>query len=150
MKPVEIELTDPSKELATLGELFTGTVGGGHSAIDCISKSIGISLDDPEFLDVLAAVQRRIRDVESLAKIADDSDFDQEMRNEVLTAVRSFAQLVHPKNAHTSWDQIRSSNLPAKNITALKFFSQTARRYRPLRVVPAKAQKEALKKLTRP
>jgi len=56
-------------------------------------------------------------------------------------------ELVHPKNAHGSWDHIRQSSLSPKNITALKFFSQTARRYRPLRIVPSAAQQEARQKI---
>jgi hypothetical protein len=146
MSTIEIELTDPSKELAALADIIT-RASGGSNAIDGLAKCINVSLDDPEFLDILAAIQRRIRDVEELVKMANDVDFDQEMRNDVLSAVRSFSQLVHPKNAHTGWDQIRSSHLTAKNITALRFFSQTARRYRPLRVVPAKAREETLEKI---
>jgi hypothetical protein len=146
MVQMEIELTDPSKELSALGELV-GRVAGGQSVIQGLSKCIGISLDDPEFLDVLAAIQRRIRDVEHLAKTADDSDFDEKMKSQVLSAVRNFAEFVHPKNANVNWDQLRSSMLSPNTITTLTFFSQTARRYRPLRVVPAEAREEVLTKL---
>jgi hypothetical protein len=147
MSAIEIELTDPSKELTTLGDIFT-KASGGNNTIEGLARCINISVDDPEFLEILAAIQRRIRDVEELAKVAGDADFDQEMRNDVLAAIRSFSQIVHPKNAHIGWDQIRSSHLTAKNITALRFFSQTARRYRPLRVVPLKTREEILGKIS--
>jgi hypothetical protein len=146
MSTIEIELTDPSKELAALADIITKANGGGN-VVDGLSKCVNIPVDDPDLLDVLAAVQRRIRDVEDLAKTVKDTDFDQEMRNDVLSAVRSFSQLVHPKNANAGWDQVRSDRLAAKNITALRFFSQTARRYCPLRVVPPKARDEVLERL---
>jgi len=143
---IEIELTDPAKELASLGQRIVDAAGGGV-AIKGLSQCIGISMDDAEFLEVLAAIQRRVRDVESLADAANSSDFDQELKNEVLTATRNFTLLLHPKNAHVAWDQLRLSHLPAKSITALKFFSQTARRYRPLRVIPNEKREEVLVKI---
>jgi hypothetical protein len=146
MNSAKIELTDPAKELAALGQLFLGSPSA-NTAIAGLSSCIGISLDNPEFLDVLAAVQRRVREVEVLAATVDDDDFDQELKNEVLSATKSFTQLLHPQNAHAQWDPIRSAHLPAKNITALRFFSQTARRHRPLRVVSEDERNKALDKV---
>jgi len=146
MDSATIELTDSSKELAVLAQLIRNSAGGSNT-IAGLSRCVGIDLGNPEFLDVLAAIQRRVREVESLANSVDDTDFDQDLKGEVLTATHSFAQLLNPKNANSGWDQARANYLPDKNITALKFFSQTARRYRPLRVVPQEAQDEAVNKI---
>jgi hypothetical protein len=147
MGQLEIELTDPSKELSALAEAIV-RAPGGQNVVQGLSKCIGISPDDPEFLDVLAALQHRIRDVELLARSASDPDFDEKMKNQVLSAVQHFAEIVHPKNANAGWDQLRSSMLSTNTITTLTFFSQTARRYKPLRVIPTKDRDEALKKLS--
>jgi hypothetical protein len=141
-----VEITDPAKELATLGQALLNA-GGGNNTVAGIARSIGISADDAEFLDVLAAIQRRIKDVEALVGTATDPDFDDELKNEVLNATRGFLQLLHPQHAHEPWEQARTRFLPAKSITALRFFSQTARRRRPLRVVPETARKAAMQKI---
>ncbi len=147
MASVTMELTDPAKELTALSQLILNSTGG-HSTLDGLSKCIGISVDDPEFLEVLAAIQRRLRDVELLASAIDEPDFDQELKNEVISAVHSFGQMFHPKHANGGWDQARTNYLPAKNVQALRFLSQTARRYRPLRVVAIKARDEVLTKIS--
>jgi hypothetical protein len=146
MSTVEVEVTDPARELAALAQHFLDSAGGGNTT-DGLAKSIGITTDDPEFLDVLAAIQRRIRDVEKLATTVADDDLAPELKNEVVVAVRAFTNLLHPKHASSPWDQMRSTFLPAKNVTALRFFSQTARRYRPLRRIPENERNDILLKM---
>jgi hypothetical protein len=62
----EIEMTDPAKELAALAELFSGMTGVGGNTITAISNLVGIGLSDPELLEVLAALQRRVSKPKSL------------------------------------------------------------------------------------
>jgi len=146
MSSTEIEITDPARELSTLGRHFLDSKGGG-STTEGLSRSLGIGVDDPEFLEVLAAIQRRVRDLEKLASTVAEADLAPELKRDVVAAARAFTNLLHPKHASSPWEQTRSKFLPEKNVTALKFFSQTARRYRPLRKVPDEKQKEVLSKI---
>lgn len=143
METVAIEITDPAKELTTLCEFLQGT-SGGTNTLDALSKCIGISPEVPELLEVLAALQQRVKELTLLVNEISDSVLDKELKSEVLSSAGNFAQVFHPRNLQTPWDQIRRNFLPERNVQALRFFSQTARRYRPLRVVPAKARDEAL------
>jgi hypothetical protein len=69
------------------------------------------------------------------------------LRTKVLNASRNFSQPLHPNNAFSLWDQSRSKLLTRENLTALRFFSQTARRYRTLRVIPPNSRDDALKEI---
>jgi hypothetical protein len=141
-----IELTDPARELANLGQFFLDSANKGDTT-DGLTRCFALPADDPHFLEILAAVQHRVRNVESLANAPGESDFDPELRSQVVTATRSFGQLLHPKNAPTPWHQSRATFLPDKHITAIRFFSATARRFRPLRVISEADREEALDRI---
>lgn len=101
-----------------------------------------------EFLEVLSAVHRRIREVDTLARTIKEPDFDPDLRQMVQSSTGSLAQLLHPQNGSQQWDQLRQTCLAQQHITALGFFSQTARQYRPLRIVPHELRNEAIKKIS--
>ncbi len=147
METLEVELTDPAKELTALSQLILDAPPANNT-LEGLSKCIDIPVDDAEFLEVISAIQRRLTDAEALAIKIDDTDFDQDLKTEVLSALRSFRQILNPKTSNNGWDQARNAFLPPKNVQALRFFSQTARRYRPLRVIPSRARAEALKEIT--
>jgi hypothetical protein len=115
MKTLEVELTDPARELTALSQLILDAPTGGNT-LEGLSRCIGIPVDDAEYLEVVAAIQRRVTDAEALAIRIDDTDFDQELKNEVLSALRSFRQILNPKTASNAWDQARNAFLPPKNV----------------------------------
>lgn len=143
---VNVELTDPAKELRILAEKIVGAKGGG-TTVNGLAALFNVSAGNLEFLELLAAVYRRILDVDALVHAISDTDFDQDHRRMVSAATKGFAALLHPQHGGQPWDNQRKSLLPAQHITALGFFSQTARRYRPLRVIPIETRSEALTRL---
>src|SRR5262245_40940675 len=66
LETIAVEMTDPAKELRLLGLHFLGTEVDGN-VITGLSTAIGLDQDSPDFLEVLAIVQRRVREVGSLA-----------------------------------------------------------------------------------
>jgi hypothetical protein len=147
MESLAIELTDPAKELTALSQLILDA-RAANNTLEGLSLCIGIPSDDPEFLEVVATIQRRVTDAEALTISIEDADFDQELKSEVLSALRSLRQIFNPKIANGPWEQARNTHLPQKNVQAIRFFSQTARRYRPLRVISSSARDEVLKGIT--
>jgi hypothetical protein len=146
MTSIEVGITDPARELAHLGRHFQESTHG-RKTIEALAKSIGLGIDSADFLEVLAAIQRRINALESLVDEVTDEHFDQDQKNLVRTATSNFRSLLHPQHAVNSWEGNLKQFLPEKNITALTMFGSIARRIRPLRVIPDEDREEAIRKI---
>jgi hypothetical protein len=146
MTSIEVEITDPAKELVQLARHFHQSANR-HKTIEMLAKSIGLGLESPDFLEVLAAIQRRIRVVEKLVDEVADEHFDEDHKNLVKTAAHNFRSLLHPSHAEGVWDGNLKQFLPENNITALTMFGPFARRHQPHRIIPDDAREDAIRKI---
>uniref|UniRef100_Q07VM2 Uncharacterized protein n=1 Tax=Rhodopseudomonas palustris (strain BisA53) TaxID=316055 RepID=Q07VM2_RHOP5 len=143
-----VELTDPARELASLASsLIHVGITKQLRVLPALAKGIGVDDNAPELLDLLACVGRRLRSLEGLANSLGEDELDKDQRQELVQAIGSFGQLVHPRNASQDWDHLRHQLLPDKSVTAFRWFSSNAKKFRPLRVIADSDREEALQRL---
>lgn len=128
--------TDPSKELAELGrQLRSGASDADVRVVDGLARNIDVDPHSPELLEIVAVTNRRLLDLDALAQRLSDSEVDPTLRSELLQATKSFMQLLGHKQSAAKWDEARKRLLSDDKLAALRWFSQIARKHRPLRIV---------------
>lgn len=143
MEKVQVETTDPAKELLALAErLSRQSFTGAANTINALSRFFGVDVHSAEFLELDAAVLRRVVQLGKLAQDIEDSDFDPEHREAVKNATAALLRLFDPSNGHQPWQHFGPSCLKREFLTTLQFFSLQARRYRQLRVIPPSKREE--------
>jgi len=146
MAKQEVEVTDPSKELAALGQqLKDHSVDG--TIPTALASALSVKVDDPVLLDVMGVIQRRIINLQNLADSIADTDLDYDLRQSVVQACKAFGRLLNPQHANQPWQNFRHQCLTDAHLSAFKWFSQTARRYQPLKVIPESERTDALHRL---
>lgn len=135
----EIQLTDPSRELWQLAQRLRehnyGNNDESKQASEAIAAVIGVDRDDLEFLDIIAAIGLRVERLIEFAQQVKDSEVDDELRNDLVSAARTFGSVFLPHNMHVNWRQAKLRFVQEGHLSTLRWFSQTARRHRPLRVI---------------
>lgn len=135
--------TDPARELTELARNFASNPSKNPTTVT-LAKILGVDVASPIFLEILAAIQRRIADLERLVDDADDPYLDAEHRAQVKSATGAFRNFLHPNRGHQAWADGVARFLTAEHIQALRFFGSTARRYRPLRSIPDQERDHAV------
>jgi len=131
------DTTDPSKELEELGRKFRNHKTDDKARVVVgLAEVIGVDQSSPEYLEILSLINRRLLALEGLLGELDNSEISKELKKDVVGAARSFMQLVGPAQAFGLWNEVKKNLLSDTNLTALRWFSQTARKHRPLRMIP--------------
>ena len=131
-----IQLTDASRELATLGQLIRQSEHHrGQNVLFGFSKFLDVDPTRAIYFELLSVVRNRIHNLELFATRVVDPELDDGLRQEVINATGMFGALFSLSNLVSPWENARTSSLPDANLKTLMWFGQTARRHRPLRVV---------------
>lgn len=131
----QISITDPSSELAVLAKLFPVKHKKPATVVEVLAETIDVKADSPELLDLLSAVGRRLQSLRAFAQDLSAEEVPDSLRRQIIEATNSFSRLLGPSVSHTQWEEARLTYLPERHIAALEWFGQTAKKYRPLRVV---------------
>lgn len=144
----EVELTDSSRELASVGRIIRNSDQvKGQNVLIGFGKCFDVDSSGPFFFELLSIVRNRIHRLEHFAMNVNDPELDAGLRDEVVIATQAFAQLFAPKQLVTAWDSARVTYLPDANLKTLIWFGQTAKRHQPLRVVDEAERLELIVKI---
>src|ERR1700730_11414057 len=139
------QITDPAAELLRLIKHLKTVGGKNNSSIaNALSDDLGMSPDSVEYLEVTAAVLTRVHGVIRLADRVTDPHFDKEMKSRVGSVARALAEAFYPTASNATCLNRRAQNFSDQNAAALLFFSQTARKLRPLRLLSEVERTDAL------
>jgi hypothetical protein len=149
LSTLQIDLTDPAKELAALGRHFLQIKSPKQApqVFQGLAAGIGIKAEAPELLEILAAIGKRAHNLRQLALKLDSQELEDNLRKEIVRATAGFDQLINHRNAHAIWETSKVQFLPEENLAALRWFGPTAQKHRPLRVISEKDRETALAKI---
>ena len=116
-------MTDAAEELHALAEKLAAHRNNKGTVLEVLASIIQIEMNDPNFLEIVAATKGRITSLIELANDIKDADFSEQMRKEVLSACGSFRGLFDLKFANNHWAQRRPQCLPDANRNSLRILS---------------------------
>ena len=109
MTKAEVQLTDPSRELGLLSLHFRGFPGSNENgpAYQAISEAIGVNASSADFLEAVAEIRVRLQDLEEFAQQISDPNIDDELRRDVASATRNFANMFAPAHLSMAWKEAK-------------------------------------------
>lgn len=141
-----VQLTDPALEIAALATELSRLPDSQSALHETLSGFFSVGTGDPEFLEIVSILRRRIAKLDEIASNLSDADFSAEQREQVRAGLARLAVVFNAAQFPNSWSQARR-HARADDALALMWFSQIVRRHRPLKVLSDSERTELLARL---
>jgi hypothetical protein len=125
------EITDDATELAMLAGRLSSTAAASNG-FSSLAKLIGVGADDSVFLDLLCVMKERAAAIQNFAEELGDDALSSGLKNEVMSAIQNFLQLLKPTYLAPQWSTSRAQIVTEVNMNSLRWFGDTMRKHRPL------------------
>lgn len=140
-----VRLTDPAFEFSVLADrLRNYKQDTGIETYRILSSFIGVDENSPYLFELIGYVGARSVSLIDFISQIDDDFIDDATRNELIRVVTNMSQIISPKYMGKPWNSIGPQYLINSEIITLRQFSQTARRYKPLRLVTKEERAKAI------
>jgi hypothetical protein len=147
VRNMTIEIVDPAWEIGSVIRQLVAHPASNDQTWTVFQKAAGNGISSSEHWELMAALNSRLLRLDTLVKTVEDRELDQEQRNRIIRAVKSFSNVLSPSQQVQVWSHTLQHHLKADDGLQLMWFSIIAKRYQPLRRVNEDERAELITKI---